>query len=136
MNKFSPDTHTVKATCYVCRKRRQCARFNTYYDRCIECYSLTNAEAETKNKEARANKKPRMKIAYPCIGGPLDGLYAVHDDFYTGYRDNPGGIYAHLRSEYIDYNGSWRGSKTIGSRPTMIYVHTSILKPLISAKDR
>lgn len=104
------------------------------------------------------------KHAYPCVGGPLDGEHATTDDmrptlialrdiYYTGlgdpkkrgklaYREGDvvreGGLYGRVADEYVEYNqASGRGSKRIGGfPPTMIYVHKSLLKPLISARDR
>ena len=99
------------------------------------------------------------RLAYPCIGGPLDGEYATSEDFH-GYRPiNPEtkkpyrygetppdgryswqrdeGMYAHLKHEYVEYNGSGGGSKRVGGfPPTMVYIHKSVLKPLQSPRKR
>lgn len=80
------------------------------------------------------------KRAYPCVGGPLDGEHACTDDFVRGtpekYRGvswfSEPGMYAHLRDEYIEYNAARRSSK----QPSMVFVHTSLLKPVISARQR
>ena len=100
------------------------------------------------------------RLAYPCIGGPLDGEHATTEDFY-GYRPiNPEtkkpyrwnerqpdgrysferdeGMYAHLKNEYVEFNGSGGGGrKRIGMfPPSMIFVHKSLLKPTESPRKR
>jgi hypothetical protein len=90
-------------------------------------------------------------LAYPCIGGPLAGQHATTVDFQAGSSrflgsddGDPGGMYAHLASEYIAYNqGSVPGmrygrrGKRIGQfPPSMVFVHQSLLKPLKRASER
>jgi hypothetical protein len=78
------------------------------------------------------------KRAYPIIGGPLDGFHALTSDFYSGYGKegdeyySPAGMYCHLDDEYVEYNCASRRRHA----PSMIFVHKSVLKPLISPKER
>jgi len=83
-------------------------------------------------------KKRGPRFAYPCIGGPLDGLYATTQDFYgaSSWSDRDEGIYHHLRNEYYEYNSGYGARKRIGGHPSMVFIHKSLLKPLISPKDR
>ena len=63
------------------------------------------------------------KYAYYCIGGPLDGEFATTDDMsYTG-------LYEKIYREYIPFNGANSGF-------SMIFVHNSIYKKKINAKNR
>lgn len=87
------------------------------------------------------------KLAYPIVGGPLDGKHAITDDFSQYYqkyesdvwpKDMGAGIYKHLADEYVEYNiaGGARSKKVGSFPPSMVYIHKSLLKPLISPKDR
>lgn len=113
----------------------------SYYGLCSECLPKVKTQADIVKlrREVRAPRK-RYKKAYPCIGGPLDGQHAATEDFYQGspekFREHSwfreGGMYGHLADEYASYNASGRSRRG----PSMIFVHTSLLKPLISARDR
>jgi hypothetical protein len=70
--------------------------------------------------------------AYYCVGGPLDGQYATTADFYTyAWGDNPVGMFAHLDGEYSQFNNGGYASGC-----SMVWLHKSLLKPPIKAKDR
>lgn len=143
-------------TCDCCGRRRICQVEKVQYGAkttwiatrhyCLkECAYLTVSERKKKSAESRLERKknPRPKIAYPIIGGPLDGEYAATVDFEKEWKSsNPewareGGMYAHLSDEYLQFNRSGGYSKRIGSfPPSMVYIHKSVLKPLASPKDR
>jgi hypothetical protein len=148
----------VTDTCSCCGKRRKC-KYDVAMSRdkltgkvpswspryCVkECLGLTAAERQKKRdqirQERRRNKEPAL--AYPIVGGPLDGRYAVFEDFYDEYGspgDNwyhPEGRYAAHDHEYEAFNANGGGRKRVGGSPTMIFVHKSKLKPLIRGRDR
>lgn len=76
--------------------------------------------------------------AHPCIGGPLDGLYATNGDFHGFHEKVPGtrrndyskptieGMYAHLKGEYVAYNISARALLRRKERGNVVYVHDSV----------
>ena len=93
--------------------------------------------------------------AHICIGGPLDGYFATSEDFagapykysYPNGRTNPpmrtitgdAGMYNHLRDEYAQYNfgNSPYGSSFIPrARPSMVWLHYTLLKPSIPPSRR
>ena len=82
--------------------------------------------------------------AYPCIGGPLAGQYATTRDFegsslFLNSIDNGDGegIYSHLRREYLAYNSNSRGDNSVGGfPPSIVWIHQSVLKPIIAARER
>lgn len=151
-------------SCSVCRKRRVCEQSKDDADKTVggekhgpsrvpswaphyclrECIKLTPAQRTAKRTEIREaqRKKPTAKFAYPIIGGPLDGEYAITSDFYSGsgkegdtyYR--PEGIYYHLSRQYEEFNAAHGGRKVLGGSPSMVFIHTSLLKPLARPKDR
>jgi len=102
-----------------------------YYGLCSECFPQVKCRSDVARLRKQREKKQRSKVAYPIIGGPLDGQYAITDDFYHD------GIFANVEREYIDYNCASHGGKTIGSNPpSMLWIHKSLLKPIISGRDR
>ena len=115
-----PDSDYEKGTCVVCGRVRKLARKERYYRRCRACYDLTGGELEAVRKEAerlRRDRAAKARLAYPCIGGPLDGEHATTDDFY-------GGMYEHLAASYVEFIRFNRGGrKKIGAPATMIFVH-------------
>lgn len=89
--------------------------------------------------------------AYLCIGGPLDGHFAMTDDFadapyhweypsgkswrtHNGTRvdTGPAGLYHHLEDKYVAFNASGRGRKV----PSMVWIHVDLLKMPISPRLR
>lgn len=120
-----------KGTCEACGKVRKLGRLESWHYYCGECYGLTQEERDVMKRERRAlGSKPR--IAYPIVGGPLDGEHAVTADF-----EDRSGMYSHLSDQYVIYNCSSGGSKRIGGfPPSMIWIHRDLLKPLASPRDR
>lgn len=143
-----------RGTCDGCGKVRKLTKpvkpDIRFYSLCRECLPQVNFEPDIGRLrkyhaiEKNARARQRSKLAYPCVGGPLDGEHVLTDDFYeesgkpeySWYR--PAGLYPHLRTEYVEYNcAGGSGRKKIGGfPPTMIYVHKSLLKPLISGRER
>lgn len=136
-----------KGTCGVCGKVRKLKRFKQWYWRCSECFDLPEEEAKAIFTQRKMQpRKPRL--AYPCIGGPLDGEHATTVDFMRAQRKYnyetkefievaPEGMYNHLATEYIEYNCAGGSSKTIGGwPPSMIFIHRDSLPALASPKDR
>lgn len=91
--------------------------------------------------------------AHICIGGPLDGQFAVTRDFEDGLyhwewpngrgvgkpikiSDGPAGIYFHLAEQYYPYNSAGGGRGAARNKPSMVWLHIDLLKPSISPKDR
>ncbi len=93
--------------------------------------------------------------AHICIGGPLDGEFATGADFYGGYEKTDGrndykkpvaGMYAHMKDEYHQFNTAHRSGTTIRWKAEggkikrwechVVWLHTSLLQPAISPKDR
>ena len=69
---------------------------------CRECNELDADERKAEQAEGEKRVKQRnlkARKAYPVIGGPLDGESALTTDFYSGWRDEDPGMYAHLASE-------------------------------------
>lgn len=139
----------VTETCSACRKRRLCkidvavsrdaltGRVPTWSPRyCIaECLGLTVTERRAKYDEAQLNRrKEAPPLAWPIIGGPLDGKYAVPADFYR-YGSDPG-MYAEFATAYVEFNCASGGQRKIGAAPTMIFVFEELLKPMIRGRDR
>lgn len=65
---------------------------------------------------------------YICIGGPLDGEFLSSDqrpehNWDSGMVPNP--IYEPFLRDYIDYNSSSGGNKSI---PSMIRIHKSLIE--------
>jgi hypothetical protein len=130
---------TRRGTCDGCGKVRkltyperktgivQAGEEISYYGLCSECFPKVKTQADIIALRKARGPRKRYKKAYPCIGGPLDGEHAATEDFY---RD---GMYAHLDNEYASYNSS--GSFG-GGRASMIFVHSSLIKPVISARER
>lgn len=152
-------TRTRRGTCDGCGKVRKLTyppKKNTaehprilppdaeiyYYGLCSECFPKVKTQADIRTLRQARDKttRKRYKKAYPCLGGPLDGQHAATEDFETAspekfrhhswYRE--GGMYGHLADEYVEFNAGRRTR----SAPSMIFVHTSILKPVISARER
>jgi hypothetical protein len=132
-----------KYTCSCCGKQRLCKQverggsgprsYDPHY--CIkECLNLTTTERRSRYEQAyRARRKKRQDappLAWPIIGGPLDGLYAVPADFWGEGRYQP-----HCR-EYAEFNSGSRSHKRIGASPSMVYIHRLLLKPMIRGADR
>jgi hypothetical protein len=142
-------------TCDGCSRRRKCTRPGAtgirFYWLCTECNPRVKEQSDISKlrKEhgpaRRARNAKRSKLAYPVIGGPLDGYSATTDDFHSG-QGKPGdswfredGMYMHLANEYMEYNGAhggYRSKRVGGFPPSMIYVHKSLLRPLISGRTR
>jgi hypothetical protein len=95
------------------------------------------AKAEERKERVRERTR-KKKLAYPIVGGPLDGQHALTEDFESGWRGEPEGMYYHLRSEYIEFNaaGGTGRKRAGGFPPSMIYVHKSVLKPLLAGRER
>lgn len=103
-----------------------------YYWLCSECFPKVETQADLITlRRARAPKPRAPRFAYPVIGGPLDGESATTADFARE------GMYEHLAREYREFNAaSGRSSKRIGASPSMVFLHTSLLRPLIAPRDR
>jgi hypothetical protein len=150
---------TKRGTCDGCGKVRQLDRkqiekasdsWARFYRLCSECLPKVSTKDDLiKLRQERPKKERRARFAYPCVGGPLDGEYATTDDMIPtmiAARDygkwkkgdiiREGGLYGHIAHEYHEYNASHGSAKKIGSKPSMIFIHNSLLKPLISPKDR
>jgi hypothetical protein len=104
-----------------------------YYWLCSECFPKVETQADIAAlRRARAPKPRAPRFAYPVIGGPLDGESATTADF-----EDKGGMYEHLAREYHQFNSaSGRSAKRIGGYPSMIFLHTSLIRPLIAPRDR
>jgi len=141
----------VTESCSACRKRRKCkidvamsrdpltGKVPSWAPRfCSECLPLSVEERRAKTAEAKTKRREEEPpLAWPCIGGPLDGKYAVPLDFYDSHwADRKRGRYAEHQGEYEMYNGASGGYKRIGHRPTMVFIHRSLLKPMIRGRDR
>jgi hypothetical protein len=85
--------------------------------------------------------------AHPCIGGPLDGLYATDGDFHGSYEKVPGtkrndygkpveGMYEHLKGEYTPYNIATRAMIRGKERANVVYVHDSLNRASVSPRLR
>lgn len=132
-----------RQVCDVCKRSRKCKRVGSTYEfRCGECMDLPSvalAEARDLGKERVKQRTEAAKKAYPCIGGPLDGMFAMVSDFHRAYGTpdsrwySEGGMYAHLANEYLEYNASSRHNRGSSS---MIYVHTSLIKQPVRGRDR
>lgn len=70
--------------------------------------------------------------AHPCIGGPLDGEFAMYHDFWQTNN----GIYAHMRDEYVQFNNAHHESSSKKSRAAVAFIHVSKLPKSISPRDR
>jgi hypothetical protein len=106
-------------------------------DYCIkECLALSSEERAAKHDEMREQRSARKNppLAWPIIGGPLDGKYAVPADFYR-YGSDPG-MYAEFAPAYEEFNCASGGYRRIGASPTMIFVFEELLKPMIRGRDR
>lgn len=103
-----------------------------YYGLCSECFPKVETHADIVALRRARGPKPRApRFAYPVIGGPLDGESATTADFGRE------GMYEHLAREYREFNAaSGRSSKRIGASPSMVFLHTSLLRPLIAPRDR
>ncbi len=105
-----------------------------------ECYGLSTDErrirAENAREAARLKRRAEPPLAWPVIGGPLDGKFAVPADFYSGWRDTVGGRYAEHRNVYEEFNAARGGNRRIGGFPTMIFVHKPLCRGMIRGKDR
>jgi hypothetical protein len=126
------DAHR-KGTCGTCGKVRKLFKYNFYYYACSECIKLTASEKRKaqQTREAAKQHGETARFAYPIVGGPLDGEYAITADFYRG------GIYEHLDRNYQVYNAARGGHKKIGGwPPTMIFIHSSLLQALARPKER
>lgn len=102
-------------------------RFNLlihFYGFCSECLPLVHSQKDIQTLRKNREKKQRYKKAFICIGGPLDGQFAITDDFYRE------GIYGHLGNDYDQFNSSG------GGKSSMIWVHRSLVKAPVSGKDR
>lgn len=123
----------------------ECKKLIHYYGLCAECFPKINHQDDiVKLTRELAGLRPKrgVRFAYPVIGGPLDGQYAIVDDFKTTsgkpgetwYRE--GGIYGHLAKEYHEFNAGHGGRKVIGGFPSMVFLHDSLCRPLARPKDR
>jgi hypothetical protein len=122
-----------KGQCDICRRTRVLFRFEQYRRRCVECYGLTGNALATAYSEGEARVAARTKAArkaYPCVGGPLDGLLATTYDFWD--KD---GMHRHLVDEYTDYNVA-HGRTRRHKSPSMIFVYVGCLQPVGKARDR
>lgn len=72
---------------------------------------------------------------YLILGGPLDGQYANQKDFYRLYvstvYSQDAGQFEPWRLEYTMFNAGSRN----GSPTSMVFIHHSLLKPPIRAKQ-
>lgn len=117
-----------------------------YYGLCSECFPKVKTQADIRalRKARDPKEKKRYRKAYPCIGGPLDGLNAATEDMYprvVARRDSgqwkegdvirEGGMYGHVADEYEAYNSAGHGRHA-----SMIFVHTSLLRQVVSARVR
>lgn len=143
-NRNEPETEK----CDFCLKRRVCKQVQVYTDNlqpgklatydphaCLaQCFDLSPAERKKVNQEARAERKAKRQahppLAWPIIGGPLDGSFAVPADFYDDGR------YASLARDYNEFNAGHGGNRRIGGFPTMIFVHVSKTPGMIRGRDR
>lgn len=130
-----------------------------YYGLCSECFPKVNHQDDIIKLRKQREEKPRAekaRFAYPIIGGPLDGMYATtsdfeervvakHDSFKYGTKEiqykaghifREGGMYGHLANEYEEFNASRGVRKKLGASPSMVYIHKTLLKPLIHPRDR
>lgn len=122
-----------KGTCDACGMVRMRWRYGDGWRHyCDECAGLS--EVQRKVVYAARRAAPTVpRIAYPCVGGPLDGVHVVAADFREG------GMYAHLSRSYVEYNraGGGRGGPRIGQHPpTMIHVYREALPPLGRPAER
>lgn len=138
----------TKMRCSCCGKTRKCQQvragnvehtWDPWY--CLmECLKLTSGERDIRRKNAQEfARQERLKhppLAWPIIGGPLNGLFAVPRDFHTGWRGEPDGRYAPHARQYREFNSASGTSKRIGGFPSMIFVHTSLLPGMIRGRDR
>lgn len=134
-----------RGTCGICRRVRRlvvepCTWSEQGYAwRCAECRELTGddlASAKAEGEERVTARNLKNRLAYPVIGGPLDGEHALTSDFESGWRTKEPGMYHHLVGEYVEFNAASGGRRRIGGSPSMIFVHTSLLKPLKRRGDR
>lgn len=136
-----------RGTCGICRRVRRlvvepCSWSDVGYAwRCAECRPLQGEERKAAAAEGEKRVKARnmkSRLAYPVIGGPLDGESALTTDFYSAssWSDRDEGMYAHLAGEYFEFNAASGGRKRVGGSPTMIFVHTSLLTPMKRGGDR
>lgn len=126
-----------KQTCETCGKVRKCWVKNRWRHYCSECWPLTDEQRSEVYRQRRAERKPASRFAYPIIGGPLDGEYATTFDFYRGgVTADSGGIYAAHATEYAEFNAAGGGRRRIGGSPSMVFLHKSLLRPLISPRER
>jgi hypothetical protein len=151
---------TRNGTCDGCGKRRKLTHPEkkqglvrageeiSYYGLCSECFPLIHNQADVveRRKTTRQERpKRRPSIAYPCIGGPLDGQHALTSDFEKPtaekFRGNSwfreGGMYGHLADEYLEYNSSRSGAKRQGGwPPSMVFLHKTIVPALGVPSER
>jgi len=132
-----------RGTCNVCRRQRKLFRYEQFHRRCAECLSLTGDAldaARRAGKERVAARSLASRKAYVCIGGPLDGEFATTYDFHPEVKSKggevlrEGGIYGHLAYEYTEFNaavGNYRRHA-----PSMVFIHESLLKNPIPARQR
>jgi hypothetical protein len=143
-----------RRSCGACGKVRKCERPSIhdlrYYWLCSECLPKVSSRDDLiRLRQERPKKERRPRFAYPCIGGPLDGEYATTDDMrptHIAARDygkwkkgdviTEGGLYGNIAADYFEFNSAHGRAKRIGAFPSMIFVHRSVLKPLISPKER
>jgi len=111
-----------------------------FYYLCTECFPKVSSQDDVGRLRKfhyparKERNKKRSKLAYPIIGGPLDGEHAITDDM-SSYGE---ALYKEVAREYVEFNaaGGSGGKRIGGFPPSMIYVHKSVLKPLISARTR
>lgn len=110
-------------------KRRENDRLQIqYYGLCVECYPKVKTQGDIVRLRQERPRKPRQpRFSYPCVGGPLDGQYALTTDFYSSGK--------HHGKGYAEYNQAGGGRNRVGSSPSMIFVHESKLLPLRSGRD-
>lgn len=102
-----------------------------FYWLCSECLPKVKTQADIAALRKAREPKMRAKVAYPILGGPLDGQSAITDDMYSD------GMYAAVAREYVEYNSAGAGGKRIGSNPpSMLWIHRSLLRPIIAGRDR
>lgn len=117
-------------TCDCCGKRRLCKKVSADKltrklvswspDYCLkECFALSETERGVRCKQAREER--RSRVVYPIIGGPLDGQYAIPDDF-SRYGE---GKFADFSASYATYNSAGRNRRDT----SMIFLYVGLLQP-------
>jgi len=126
--------------CYACDKRRICVNGPSQWEwYCkAECAGMTEDERSARatqainERNAMPPKAPRF--AYPIIGGPYDGLYGTTEQM-NHWRDDQSKFGAHSK-EYREFNAAgYSGKKKVGGKPSMVFIHDSLLKPLIAGGE-